>query len=89
MIGRLSPAPFSVEEVSKVDSDLSAANIIVRIAAGIITDQFKPLMKIESDGVCIAGFLTSIPIYCFASIYSSKAVYSRRYDPRFSSLTSA
>ena len=27
--------------------------------------------------------------YCFSSIYSSKAVYSRRYDPRFSSLTSA
>ncbi len=55
MIDRLSPAPFSVEEVSKVDSDLSAADIIVRIAAGVKTDQFKPLMKIESDGVCIAG----------------------------------
>ena len=53
LIDGLSPAPFSVEEVSKVDSDLSAANIIVRIAAGIKTDQFKPLMKIESDCICI------------------------------------
>ena len=85
---RLSPAPFPVEEVSEVDPDLSAADIVIRIAAGIKTDQFKPLMKIESDGVCIAGlrlqddgasFLTESSFLClvhqpFSNAFSAKRI---------------
>ena len=44
-----------MKKVSEIDPDLSASDIIVCIAAGIKTDQFKTLMKIESDGVGVAG----------------------------------
>ena len=70
----LSSAPFPVEKVSEVDSDLSAANIIVCITAGIKANQLKALMKIEPDCICIAGlrlqndgapFLPDSYILCF------------------------
>ena len=51
----LSSPPFSMEKVSEVYPDFSASNIIVCIAASIKPDQFEPLMKIESDCICIAG----------------------------------
>ncbi len=63
-----------MEKVSEVDPDLSAADIIVCIAASIKTDQFKPLMKIKSDCICIAGlrfqndgtpFLPESDLLCF------------------------
>ena len=48
--------------------NLPAANIIVRIAAGIKPDQFKSLMKVKSDGICIAGL-------CFKDYRTAPLVY--------------
>ena len=42
MFYALSSAPFPVEKVSEVNPDFPAADIIVCIAAGIKTDQFRP-----------------------------------------------
>ena len=44
-----------MKEVSEVNPDLPAANIIVCIAASIKPDHFKTLTKIESDCICIVG----------------------------------
>ena len=54
-IAHLSSDSFSVEKIAEIDPNLPAANIIVCIAASIKTNQFKALMKIESNCICIAG----------------------------------
>ena len=52
---RSSPFSFPVKEIAEVKPYLTPVDIIIRITAGVKTDKFKSLMKIESDGVCIAG----------------------------------
>ena len=54
-IAHLSSDSFSVEKIAEIDPNLPAANIIVCIAASIKTNQFKALMKIESNCIRIAG----------------------------------
>ncbi len=87
LIEILSSVPFSVKKVSEVDSDLSASDIIVCIAASIKTDQFKTLMKIKSDCICIAGlrlqnnsapFLPESNLLCFIHQPLSDAFPSKR-----------
>ena len=77
-----------MEEVSEVYPDLPAANIIVRIAAGIKTDQFKALAEIESDGIGIAGlgfqddgapFLAEGDFLCLVHQFLSDALSPERF----------
>ena len=44
-----------VKKVPQIEPHLSSANIIVCVTAGIKANQFKALVKIEADSVCIAG----------------------------------
>ena len=65
MNSALSSATFSVEEVSEVDPDFPAANIIVGVAADIETDEFKPLMKIYSLTKLNANIMRPFVSECF------------------------
>ena len=87
MLYILSSATFPVEKVSEVDSNLPATDIVVRIAAGIKAYQFKPLMKIEPDSICIAGLrlqydgtpvLTESNFLCFIHQLPSDAFSTKR-----------
>ena len=64
MNSALSSATFTVEEVSEVDPDFPAANIIVGVA-GIETDEFKPLMKIYSLTKLNANIMRPFVSECF------------------------
>ncbi len=49
------PPGVLMKEVPQIDPYLSSVNIVVCVTACIKTDQFKSLVKIEINGVCIAG----------------------------------
>lgn len=87
LVVALSSAPFPVEEKAEVKPDFLASNIIVCIAASVKTDQFKTLMKIESDCICIAGlclkddgasFLLECNFLCFIHQTLPEAFPSKR-----------
>jgi hypothetical protein len=57
--GRLScshlpSAPFPVKKETKIDPDFPTPYVIIGIAAGVKSDQFKFLVKVKPDGICVA-----------------------------------
>jgi hypothetical protein len=63
-----------VEKESEIDPDFMPPDIIIRITAGVQTDQFESLAKIKTDCFCIAGlslqdnrptFLLNRDFFCF------------------------
>ena len=70
----LSSASFPVEKESEIDPDFVPPDIIIRIAAGVQTDQFESLVKIKPDCLRVAGlslqdnrptFLMNRNFFCF------------------------
>ena len=61
-----------MKEVPQIDPYLSSANIIVCVTTCIKTDQFKALVKIEINGVCIAGLRfqnNGTPILAYSNFF--------------------
>jgi hypothetical protein len=45
---------FPVKKESKIDPDFPPSYVIIGITAGVKSDQFKSLVKVKPDGICVA-----------------------------------